>query len=92
MYRYKKEKCKDFKHGMQIWCTRHFLALHLLGFKETEDIGVCRPLRGISDSSATFMCRRYLVAYNFIFDFILWREPSTSCASGCSGQILSTGA
>jgi len=31
--------------------------------------------------SATFMCRTYLVAYKFRFDFIRWREPSTSCAS-----------
>ena len=67
-----------------------FLALHLLGFKEAEGIGMCRPLRGISDCSATFMCRIYLVAYKIRFDFIPWREPSTSCASGCSGRILST--
>jgi hypothetical protein len=33
-----------------------------------------------------FMCRIYLVAYKFRFDFILWREPSERCASGCNAR------
>ena len=67
-----------------------FLALHLLGFKETKGIGLCRVFERDLRRSATFMCRIYLVAYKFRFDFVLWREPSASCASGCSGRILST--
>jgi len=31
-----------------------------------------------------FMCRIYLVAYKFRFDFILWREPCAQRDSGCS--------
>lgn len=33
-----------------------------------------------------FMCRIYLVAYKFRFDFILWREPSASCTSDRSAD------
>ena len=68
---------------MQIWCTR-LLDLHLLGFKEPralESVGLEE-----SPTSATFMCRIYLVAYKFRFDFILWREPSASYGSDRSAQ------
>lgn len=77
----KRKNVRISKHGMQIWCTR-LLDLHLLGFKEPralESVGLEEP-----PTSATFMCRIYLVAYKFRFDFILWREPSMMCASGCN--------
>ena len=63
-----------------------FLALHLLGFKETKGIGLCRVFERDLRRSATFMCRIYLVAYKFRFDFILWRELSASYGSDRSAQ------
>lgn len=81
-HRYKKEKCKDLQsmacdYGVQdLW-------LCMAGFVEPKGIGFCQPFQG-TPISATFMCRIYLVAYKFRFDFILWREPCASCASDCS--------
>jgi hypothetical protein len=49
-----------------------------VGFVEPRGIGFCRAFEE-SPTSATFMCRIYLVAYKFRFDFILWREPCASC-------------
>ena len=50
------------------------LWLCMAGFVEPKGIGFCQPFQG-TPISATFMCRIYLVAYKFRFDFILWREP-----------------
>lgn len=71
---------------MQIWCTRHFLALCIYWVRGAQKgIGLRRSWDRSGLSSRVrrpplFMCRIYLVAYKFRFDFILWREPSASCA------------